>query len=173
MENSSPLSSSFSKSSCRARTMAPDSHPCPEKFVRLVVDPYISVLPFLTLHSIVQLPICSKSMRDALRTVAYADCRDAGTEFAVPFPGFPGLFRPNNNQRLWAKDDPPVSPNQRDGLFQHQLASFLAIWRAENPEGPVPFGMLFLLSGIELAPLSSLAWGEGGGGGGEGLNAAI
>jgi hypothetical protein len=100
-------------------SLSPDNH-----IIRLDSS---ATLDFLTLHDIYQLRCISKHTYSALSTVEYSHCRD-GCDYAVPFPGYPGILCTKEDRRLGA------------GLFRHQLASLASMHKAENNN--VAFGSL-------------------------------
>jgi len=86
-----------------------------------------SVWDFLSIQDTYKLRVLSKSTRDALEKVEYNRCRD-GTDYLVPFPGFPGVLLTPSDVKNGA------------GLFTHQLASLKAMHKAENND--TQFGAL-------------------------------
>lgn len=90
---------------------------------------------YLSIRDLVHVTLLSRSIRTKLRRVEYTRCRD-GRDYLVPFPGFPGLL------------STPIDLKIGAGLFQHQLASLEAMFRAENPgvlsanSGPIAFDSL-------------------------------
>jgi hypothetical protein len=78
------------------------------------------VREFFCIHDLISLSMTSKFIRDQLKEVLYSKCHDDGRDYLVPFPAFPGLL------------STPADLKVKAGLFPHQLASLLAMHRAEN-----------------------------------------
>ncbi|KAJ8602387.1 hypothetical protein CTAYLR_004252 [Chrysophaeum taylorii] len=81
---------------------------------------------FLAIHELHRLLVVSRRLRSELERVEYVQARECPTGVRIPFPVFPGLFRPGAR-----------------GLFRHQLASLAAMRRAEaGPYGALRGGVL-------------------------------
>jgi len=76
-------------------------------------------LALITAKDLAQLRCLCHDVASALATVDYIKCPD-GADYAVPWPGFPGLFRTVEDRDMHL------------GLYRHQLASLHAMHGMEN-----------------------------------------